>query len=104
MHSSPQEAGIIPVELKRKQEYKNSYIRPQLVDLPKVVKHVRRLQERKNPYFKDISFNLYDYEEVCAKEDPAGHSMIFGGDDDVTMAEPDDEHTDVVNDGDQAGC
>ena len=99
MHSSPQEAGIIPVELKRKQEYKNSYIRPQLVDLPKVVKHVRRLQERKNPYFKDISLNLADYEEVCAKEDPVGHDMIFGGDNDVTTAEPDDKHAKFVNDG-----
>ena len=87
------------MELKRKQEYKNSYIRPQLVDLPKVVKHVRRLQERKNPYFKDISLNLADYEEVCAKEDPVGHDMIFGGDNDVTTAEPDDKHAKFVNDG-----
>ena len=71
MRSSFQEAGIITVELKRKLGYKSSYIRPQLVDLPKVGKHINRLKERKNPYFKDISFDLQDYEEVCAKEDTA---------------------------------
>ena len=95
MYSS-QEAGIIPVELKRKQEYKSSYIRPQLVDLPKVKKHIDRLKERKNPHFKDISFNLQDYEEVCAKEDTAGHRLLFGGDDDdETMVGEENEQAEV---------
>ena len=93
------------MELKRKQEYKNSYIRPQLVDLPKVVKHVERLQERKNPFFKDISLNLHDYEEVCAKEDPVGHDMIFGGDNHTKVVNDEEQSTDAVKtDQQQAGA
>lgn len=94
MYSS-QEAGIIPVELKRKQEYKSSYIRPQLVDLLKVKKHIDRLKERKNPHFKDITFDLQDYEEVCAKEDTAGHRLLFGGGDDETMLGEENEQAEV---------
>merc|ERR1711997_674072 len=73
---TPANAGIIPVRLKRKKEYKSSH-RQQYVNVKNVFKV---LQDFKNAGHPDYQFvETYDeYKERCRKDDPEGHLFLFG--------------------------
>ena len=72
---TPNEAGLIEVDLKRKVEYKNSHIK-QLINPEKCYKMLELLKKRKNPYYQ-----FYDdyntYTERCKKFDFKGFKVVF---------------------------
>ena len=72
---TPNEAGLIEVDLKRKVEYKNSHTR-QLIDPKKCFKMLELLKKSGN-----IHYQFYDdynvYTERCKKEDFSGYTYVF---------------------------
>ena len=75
---TPAEAGIIPiipVNLKRKLEYKTTHL-AQLIDTNKVYKYLEYLRKMGHP-----SYKFYDdwrtYEKRCLTEDPVGAKLVF---------------------------
>ena len=75
---TPAEAGIIPiipVNLKRKLEYKTTHL-AQLIDTNKVFKYLQYLCKMGHP-----SYKFYDdwntYEKRCLAEDPMGAKLVF---------------------------
>ena len=72
---TPNEAGLIEVDLKRKVEYKNSHIQ-QLIDPEKCFKMLKLLKRAGN-----IHYQFYDdyniYQEQCKNEDLKGYNIIF---------------------------
>ena len=89
---TPEQAGFITVELKRKLEYKNTHFRPQLVNLPNLFKWLKHLKKAGNPYFKNIIQNAEDYEEHCAQSDPRGFRSLFPDIQDNLTEEQNTEH------------
>ena len=75
---TPAEAGIIPiipVNLKRKLEYKTTHL-SQLIDTNKIFKYLKYLHDMGHPSYKFYDdFNTY--EKRCFREDPTGAKMVF---------------------------
>ena len=64
----PSQAGIIPIKLKRKKEYKNyvaqEYIRPEILKIA-----ISTLKAMGNPHYQFVDLHD-DYEEECRVNDP----------------------------------
>ena len=72
---TPNEAGLIEVDLKRKVEYQGSH-KKQLIDPNKCYKMLEMLKRRRNPYYQ-----FYDdyntFTNRCRKIDKRGYSFVF---------------------------
>ena len=68
MPRTPNEAGLIGVEIKRKLEHKNTHLKGQMVNVVKIYKAIDHLKKAGNPYYQ-----FYDdyqvYEERCVNDD-----------------------------------
>ena len=98
---TPQSAGLIGVQLKRKLEYKNSH-KHQLINPEKLFLFIDKAKEMGNPYYRDVS-TFESYRNVCRKLDKDGFNLVFGEDEDefdTTEVEqdpqPDDNLTDEI--------
>ena len=76
---TPNEAGLIGLELKRKIELKNNH-KKQLVNPTKIFKWLKRLKESGNPYYEDVS-PPEDFKKRCRDTDKEGHELIYGKED-----------------------
>ena len=75
---TPAEAGIIPiipVNLKRKLEYKTTHL-AQLIDTNKIFKYLKYLKEMGHPGYKFYD-DLNTYEKRCLNDDPTGAKLVF---------------------------
>ena len=95
---TPAEAGIIPVGLKRKLEYKTTHLQ-QLIDIKKIYKYLHYLiYISKSKYYK-IFDDVDSFMERCQNQDPEGFESINPEVDDIleildscqTKADPEDE-------------
>ena len=81
---TPAEAGIIPiipVNLKRKLEYKNTHL-AQLVNTDKIYKYLDFLSKNGHPSYKFYDdFNTY--EKRCQVEDPIGSKLFISEGDEI---------------------
>ena len=73
---TPNEAGIIPVQLKRKLEYKNSH-REEYISVTKLVATLDTLKRMGNPYYQNINLETENYKERCQTEDPESYDVLF---------------------------
>ena len=78
---TPNEAGLIGLELKRKIEMKNNH-KQQLINPTKIFKWLRRLKDSGNPYYDDVSAPE-DFKRRCRDTDKDGHEIIYGNDDQI---------------------
>ena len=78
---TPNEAGLIGLELKRKIELKNNH-KKQLVNPTKIFKWFKRLKESGNPYYEDVS-PPEDFKKRCRDTDKEGHELIYGKEDEI---------------------
>ena len=73
---TPREAGVVPVQLKRKMKYdrnhKKEYINPD-----KIFLHLGYFKRLRNPYYQFFD-DVNSYQERCSKEDEQGHQFLFG--------------------------
>ena len=72
---TPIDAGLISVNLKRKEEYKNTHI-SQLINPKKIFKMLDKLKEKKNPHYKFYE-DYSTYKERCIKNDPKGSKLLY---------------------------
>ena len=75
---TPNEAGLIGLELKRKIEMKNNH-KKQLINPAKIFKWIQRLKESGNPYYEDVSLpEPEDFKRRCRETDKDGYEIIYG--------------------------
>ena len=78
---TPNEAGLIGLELKRKIELKNNH-KKQLINPNKIFKWLKRLKDSGNPHYEDVS-HPEDYKRRCKETDREGHEIIYGKEDEI---------------------
>ena len=74
---TPTESGLVTYELRKKQEYRQTVGRPQLVNPKSLVEALRVLKESGNPYFQLDIEDVDKYFERCAEDDPQGVDAAF---------------------------
>ena len=79
---TPTEAGIIPVKLKRKLEYKNSHL-TQYVSVVKVCKALQTLKNMGNKYYQFVP-EAENFKEKCRASDIEGFNLLFPDEDETT--------------------
>ena len=89
----PKDAGLVPVDLKRKKEYTNSH-KKELIDPEKMFRVLNNLKTSGHPYYQFCDdFNIDKYKEKCRDEDERGYNLLFdnspssngSGDDEYTL-------------------
>ena len=75
---TPSSAGLIPITLKRRLEYKNSH-KSQLVDSDKMFRWIQKAKENNHPYYDDVSCPD-SYRARCLANDKDGYEILFGAD------------------------
>jgi hypothetical protein len=65
---TPDEAGLIGVEVKRKLAFKNSHHKAQLINVEKIYKAIDHLKKSGNPYYQFYD-DYHAYEERCVNSD-----------------------------------
>ena len=102
---TPNEAGLIEVDLKRKVEYKNSHLK-QLIDPKKCFKMLELLKRSGNRHYQFYDdYNIYT--ERCKKEDFKGYTIVF--DEDVELIQdlckkPKKKKENKVSDSEEETC
>ena len=74
---TPTEAGLVTYELRKKQEYRQTVGRPQLVNPKSLVEALKVLKDSGNPYFQLDIENVDEYFQRCAEDDPQGLDAVF---------------------------
>ena len=75
---TPQEAGIIPVQLKRKKEYKNTH-KEEYVSVPKIKAALKTLKSLGHKYYQFLNeADLDQYQSRCQDLDEDGYEFLFG--------------------------
>ena len=72
---TPSAAGIIPINFKRKLNYKNSHM-TQYISVPKILKALNTLKELGNPYYQFIPYTE-NFEDECRENDLEGFQFIY---------------------------
>ena len=83
----PNEAELIPVTLKRKQEYR-SHHRKELIDPIKIFNVLDHFKQSGHPYYQFYD-DLNTYKQRCYINDRKGHDLLFGAD---LIEEPNENH------------
>ena len=89
----PKEAGLVPIQLKRKKEYEGCH-QKELIDPDKVHRAIALLKNSGNKYYQ-FDHNPDEYRKKCKETDRMGHNLIFGGSDIETSS--DDEESESEN-------
>ena len=74
---TPTEAGLVTYELRKKQEYRQTVGRPQLVNPKSLVEALKVLKESGNPNYQLDIEGVDKYFERCVEEDPQGAEAAF---------------------------
>ena len=85
---TPQNAGLIGVELKRKLEFKNNH-KKQLINPHKLFDFIEKAKQCGNPYYRDVS-TFETYQHMC-REEESGYNIVFGNADKNEAEEEEDE-------------
>ena len=72
---TPSQAGIIPVNLKRRLMYKQTH-KTQYVSVPKVLKALETLKKLGNKYYQFVP-DFDDFKKKCKDTDTEGFSLLF---------------------------
>ena len=74
---TPTEAGLVTYELRKKQEYRQTVGRPQLVNPKSLVEALKVLKESGNPHYQLDMESVDEYFQRCVEEDPQGTGAAF---------------------------
>ena len=72
---TPTEAGIIPVNLKRKTSYKNSHM-VQYISVPKIIKALSTLKLLGHKYYQFVPLTM-NFRDLCKENDLDGFRFIY---------------------------
>ena len=87
---TPGQAGLIPIELKRKKDMKNNHMK-QLINPNKIFNFLQKLKDAGSPYHQDIK-SPEAFKALCSERDKYGYKAIYSD------SEDDDEEMDQMND------
>ena len=76
---TPRDAGLIPVQLKRKLEYNGNH-KKEYIDPEKIFRALRCFKKCGNPHYQFFD-DLESYQNRCNEEDKQGHDLLFGAQD-----------------------
>jgi hypothetical protein len=106
----PRQAGLVPVNLKRKKIYNRNH-KKEYIDPEKIFRVLKHLKQCGNPYYQFYD-DFKSYKERCKEQDSQGHQLIFGDDNKDNVEEInseeeedhniDDEDDELPNDNDEA--
>ena len=74
---TPTEAGLVTYELRKKQEYRQTVGRPQLVNPKSLVEALKVLKESGIPHYQLDIEGVDEYFQRCVEEDPQGTGAAF---------------------------
>ena len=102
---TPNQAGLVPVKLKRMKQWKNVHLQ-QYVNVEKLLKALTRLRDLGHKYYQfPFEKNVQSYQERCLKDDKDGYDVMYQeSDDDLDDAKidnsspSDDNLKECVND------
>ena len=72
----PKDAGLIPVQLKKKKEYKG-YHKRELINPEKVIRAIYLLKDSGHPHYQFLNDDLISYKSRCEADDKQGHELLF---------------------------
>ena len=72
---TPSEAGIIPINFKRKLSYKQSH-KTQYVSVEKILKALETLKNLGNPHYQFVP-DFFQFKEKCKEKDTEGFNFLF---------------------------
>ena len=72
----PKDAGLIPVTLKKKKEYKG-YHRKELIDPAKIIRALQELKNSGHPHYQFLNDDLISFKSRCEAHDKPGHELLF---------------------------
>ena len=102
---TPTEAGIIPVKLKRKENFKNTHIE-EYISIPKIKLALRTLKKLGHKYYQFLhNKDLESFEDRCATSDAEGFEFLFGKEDEndeKSKEEKKEENNDELNSAEDA--
>ena len=87
---TPNSAGLIGVQLKRKLEYKNTH-KHQLINPQKMFLFLDKAKLKGNPYYRDV-LTFDAYRGRCKKSDEEGFRLVFGNNEE---SETEDQETKI---------
>ena len=94
---TPEEAGIIPVKLKRKLEYKNNHIE-QYISTKKLFEALNTLNRLGNKYYQFVP-EIESYKSKCQETDSDGFNLLFGSSDEARVFDENEiEASEVLSD------
>jgi hypothetical protein len=89
----PKDAELVPVNLKRKMEYKNSH-KKQFINPEKVLKVLQILKTSGHPYYQFCEdLNIDTYKKRCKEQDAQGYELLFEIDQAVNDGEMEDKNS-----------
>ena len=99
----PSEAGLIPVQLKRKKEYQRCH-KKELVDPEKIIRAINLLMKSGHPYYQFLA-DIASYEQRCKDNDERGYQLLFGIHDSEDDGQRiDTENTDIDDESEKEGA
>ena len=91
---TPDDAGLVTYELRKKQEYRQTVGRPQLVRPKWLEEALVVLKKAGNPFYQTEFDRLEDYRSRCMEDNPKGAGVVFPEladcDEDMDMSEDDE--------------
>ena len=80
----PKDAGLIPIQLKKKKEYKGCH-KKELINPENTIAALKYLKLSGHPYYQFIGDDddLISYKLRCEDQDQQGHKLIFDSDKDT---------------------
>jgi hypothetical protein len=73
----PKDADLVPVNSKRKKEYKNNH-KKEFISPEKVLKVLQILKTSGHPYYQFCEdLNMDDYKKKCKEQDAEGYKLLF---------------------------
>ena len=85
---TPTEAGIIPINLKRRLKYKQTH-KTQYVSVEKILKALTTLKAVGNPYYQFVP-GFEEFKSKCRDKDTEGFNFLFQNEEGSTSVEPEE--------------
>ena len=94
---TPNQAGLVPVKLKRMQKWKHVHLQ-QYVNVEKLLKALNLLRDLGHKYYQfPFEKDVQSYQERCLKEDKDGYDVMYEESDDELCSNTDEKDEDSKN-------
>ena len=86
---TPQDAGLIGVQLKRMKNMKNSHSQ-QLINPDRIFRFLQKVKDKRNPHYDNVE-SYETYQKRCRDNDIEGYQLVFGEDEDSEIEDEEEK-------------